>query len=489
MKSIIQIRPLIAVAVLVLAAVGGGLIAGYLNGGHPAQLATVAASTVRSEDLVTFAPVVKKATPAVVSITSTKVIKAQRQMNPFFNDPFFRQFFGNENPMGQPRDRREQGLGSGVIVNPNGYILTNNHVVDGANDVRVLLSDKREFKAKVVGTDSQTDVAVLKIEAHDLPTLAFSDSSKAEVGDVCLAIGNPFGIGETVTMGIVGATGRNGLGIEDYEQFIQTDAAINPGNSGGALINTHGQLIGINTAILSGSGGNQGIGFAIPINLAANVMHEIENKGKVTRGYLGAGVQEVDANLAKAFHLPENTGVALTEIQSDTPASRAGLKSGDVVVELNGNPVKDVNLFRFKIAELGPGGKANLKVYRDGKSMDFTVTLAERPADLSARNGKSGGEEGTKSALEGVSVQALTPDIARELKLDSNVKGVVVTDVDESSAAAAAGLQRGDVILEVNRQPVQSVDEFQHAVSKNATSTLLRVNRNGGTIFIAIESK
>ena len=496
MQRTFQIRPLVAILVLVLASICGGLIAGYMNGSRPAAVsADSVAHPLPPEELVTFAPAVKKATPAVVNISSTRVIKAQRGqgMSPLFNDPFFRQFFGdNLGPFNTvPRDRREQALGSGVVVNSDGYILTNNHVVEKATDVKVYLADKREFTAKVVGTDPQTDIAVLKINATNLPVLPLSDSSKTQVGDVCLAIGNPFGIGQTVTMGIVSATSRGGLGIEDYENFIQTDAAINPGNSGGALINTRGELIGINTAILSGSGGNQGIGFAIPINMAANVMHQIEAHGKVTRGYMGATVQQVDRNLAKAFGIPENTGVALTQIEPNSPAAKAGLKSGDVVVALNGQPVTDVGAFRLKIAEMGPNATAHLKVYRDGHPMDFTLTLAERPTDEAlAKNNGGGGGGGTQSALQGVSVQTLTPDLAQQLGIRQDTKGVVVTDVDEASNAAAAGLQRGDVIEQVNHHPVTSASEFERLVRANSSGgTLLLVNRGGNTMFIAIESK
>ncbi|MEO7145188.1 MAG: DegQ family serine endoprotease [Bryobacteraceae bacterium] len=500
-----HIRPLMAVFALVLASIGGGIVAGYMNGARPSPLqATVSADSLAhpgSGELVTFAPIVKLATPAVVNISTTTVVKAQRGQrgqggnNPLFNDPFFRQFFGgNMGPESQPRDHRAQALGSGVIVKSDGYILTNNHVVDGATDVKVYLADKREFKAKVIGTDKQTDIAVLKIDATNLPVLHMSTAAKPAVGDVCLAIGDPFGLGQTVTMGIVSATGRAGLGIEEYEDFIQTDASINPGNSGGALINTRGEMIGINTAILSGNGGgNQGIGFAIPVSLASNVMNQIEEHGKVSRGYMGATVQQVSPSLAKAFGLSANTGVALTQIEPGSPSAKAGLKSGDVVVELNGQPVTDVDAFRLQIAELGPGATAHMKLYRDGHSMDATVSLAQRPTDEAlAKNGGGGNGpgNGAKSALEGVSVETVTPDDAQQLGLGPSAKGVVVTDVDQSSAAAEAGLQRGDVILQVNHQAVATAAEFENDVRQsNGKGTLLLVNRGGGTLFIAIESK
>jgi Do/DeqQ family serine protease len=500
-----QIRRGTAVLALVAASIGGGLIAAYATHGAGTtpvfvSSAQAASATEALPQTMTFAPVVKRAAPAVVQISSTKVIKAEsqgrngrgQQQNPFFDDPFFRRFFGDQNPF-QPRDRRESGLGSGVIVSPNGYILTNNHVVEGATTVKVMLSDHREFAAKIIGTDPQSDIAVVKIEAkNDLPVLPLSDSSKAQVGDICLAIGNPFGIGQTVTMGIVSATGRNSLGIESYEDFIQTDAAINPGNSGGALVNARGELIGINTAILSGSGANAGVGFAIPINMARNVMDQLMKSGKVVRGYMGAMLQNVDPNVAKAFGLPSGTaGAAITSIDAGTPADKAGLKSGDVITAVNGEPVIDMAQLRLKIASFAPGTTVRLQAYRDGHSRDFNVTLAERPSDKDLaknRRGEGGpGGQGQPSGLSGVSVENLTPQIAEQLNLDGNVTGVVVTDVDEASPAAEAGLQQGDVIQQVNRQSVRNTNDFDK-LTRNAKGTmLLFVNRGGRTMFIPIE--
>jgi serine protease Do len=368
-------------------------------------------------------------------------------------------------------------------------------VVEGATTVKVMLSDRREFTAKIIGTDPQSDIAVVKIEAkNDLPVLPLSDSSKAQVGDMCLAIGNPFGIGQTVTMGIVSATGRNSLGIESYEDFIQTDAAINPGNSGGALINARGELIGINTAILSGSGANAGVGFAIPINMARNVMDQLMKSGKVIRGYLGAMLQNVDPNVAKAFGLPSGTaGAAITSIDSGTPADKAGLKQGDVITAVNGENIADMAQLRLRIASFAPGTTVRLHTFRDGKPQDVNVTLAERPSDKElARSrrgggGGQGGENGQPSSLNGVSVEELTPQIAQQLGLDRNVVGVVVTDVDEASAASEAGLQQGDVIQQVNRQPVRNTNDFDR-LTRNANGTvLLFVNRGGRTLFIPIE--
>ena len=303
-------------------------------------------------------------------------------------DPFFRQFFGDEfgRQFRVPRERREQSLGSGVIVSPNGYILTNNHVVNGATEIQVTLSDKREFKARVVGTDAKTDIAVLRIDAADLPALTIGDSSKIQVGDFALAIGDPFGVGETVTMGIISATGRGNLGIEDYEDFIQTDAPINPGNSGGALINDRGELIGINTAILSHeSGGNQGIGFAIPVNLARQVMNQILEHGKVTRAYLGISMQELTPAMAKALGDPQLHGALVGDVTANSPAQKAGIQRGDIVLEVNGTPVSDTNQLRNAVSMMSPGSVVKLKVFRRGSERELSAVLAELPDSENVR--------------------------------------------------------------------------------------------------------
>ncbi len=505
------VRRWMAVVTLIVALIGGGLIAYGVTSKHtvPIFVTTAQAASAEPGQMMSFSPVVKRTAPAVVNISSTKVIKASadtpngnrrgrrgQQQNPMLDDPFFRQFFGDNMPFNMvPRDRRESGLGSGVIVSPDGYILTNNHVVEGATTVKVLLSDRREFTAKTIGTDPQTDIAVIKIDATKLPVLPLS-GIKPEVGDICLAIGNPFGVGQTVTMGIVGATGRNLRGaIEGYEDFIQTDASINPGNSGGALINSRGELIGINTAILSGSGGNQGIGFAIPVTLARNIMDQLIRSGKVTRGYIGAYLQDVDPNLARAFKLSSNNGVVITKIDPNTPAEKAGLKEGDVVTEANGEPVVDVQGLRNRIASFAPGTTVKMHVIRNGSPTDVNVTLGERPADLEAKNARPGrngnpGGGGQQSGIPGVSVEDLNSDVAQQLQLPKDQTGVVVTDVDEASDAAEAGLRQGDVIEQVNRQPVKTVRDFDRLVgqSKGGT-TLLMVNRGGARNFVALESK
>jgi serine protease Do len=462
----------------------------------------VLADTSRAAEtgpITTFAPVVKRAMPAVVNISSSKVVKEQQGGEEggqgLFNDPFFRQFFGGRMPQqAQPRSQRATSLGSGVVVSPDGYILTNNHVVEGATDVKVSFSDKEEYPAKIVGTDKYTDVAVLKINKTGLTTLPFADSSHAQVGDVVLAIGEPFGLGGTVTMGIISAKGRAGLGIERFEDFIQTDASINRGNSGGALIDTRGDLVGINTAILSGeTGGNQGIGFAIPANMARNVMDQIMKNGKITRGKLGIYPQELTSEMAKAFGIPNTHGVAIAQVEPNSPAKKAGLQVGDVITAVNGNPSDDVNAFRLEVAGFAPGTTINLKVERNGQTLNVPVTLGE--LDLEAEN-KGDGEGnlpggGEKGALKGVSVQALTPDLRQQLQTPEGIQGVVITDVDPDSAASAAGLSQGDIIVQVNRKPVTSVSEFNSAVNAGASreSTLLLVKHGQGTGFVVVPNK
>ncbi len=436
-------------------------------------------------DAMGFAPVIDPVLPAVVSITSSRIVKVPQQQNPLFNDPFFQQFFGGMLPRG-PQTQRERGLGSGVIVSPDGYILTNNHVIDKATDIKVILSDKREFPGKVIGADPKTDIAVVKIATDKLPTVPLGDSAKLRVGDYAFAIGNPFGVGETATMGIISATGRNGLDIEDYEDFIQTDAAINPGNSGGALLNARGDLVGINTAILSGgSGGNQGIGFAVPINMAKHVMDEILKHGKVVRGYIGVGIQEVTPDLAKAFNVPAEQGALVGNVDPKSPGGKAGLQRGDVITELNGEPVSGANDLRLKIGGMTPGTTVHLRVLRNGETREITLTLGEAPAGKGA-NATENAEE--NSPMRGVQVEELNDSVRRELGLGSDVKGVVVTDVPDGSPAQDAGLQRGDVIEQVNRQTVNSVSDYRRLIEQaGKQAVVLLVDRGGATTFVVIQ--
>jgi serine protease Do len=459
--------------------------AAYLNNeadAIPPQSVQNAGPTPRPNALG-FAPILKPALPAVVSILSSRVVNVPQ--NPLFNNPFFQQFFGGQVPQ-PPQQQREEGLGSGVIVTPDGYILTNNHVVAKSTDIKVMLPDKRQFPGKVIGTDPQTDIAVVKINATNLPTLTFGDSSKLQVGDYAFAIGNPFGVGETATMGIISATGRNNLSIEDYEDFIQTDAAINPGNSGGPLLNVYGQVIGINTAILSGgSGGNQGIGFAIPINMAKYVMEQILKHGKVVRGYIGIGIQEVTPALAKAFNVPPEKGALISSVEPDSPGAKAGLQRGDVIVELDGQPVTGPNTLRLKVATLAPGSVVHLKLLRNGQPKDVTLTLGESPSSKAAANAGAPAEHDT---LRGIQVDQLTPDVRQQLGLGANVKGVVVTNIANNSPAADSALQPGDVIEQINRQPVNSVSDYDRLATEAGNEpAVLLINRKGNTVFVVVQ--
>ena len=437
-----------------------------------------------------FAPVVKAVLPDVVNISTSKVVKRDNRFFEFPDEmpPFFQQFFGQQfgpdsrNRPPRQQEERENSLGSGVIVSPEGYILTNNHVVDGASDIKVTLSDKRQLKAKVVGSDTKTDVALLKVDGSDLHAITIGDSSKVQIGDYALAIGDPFGVGQTVTMGIISALNRGNLGIEDYEDFIQTDAPINPGNSGGALINDRGELIGINTALIShGSGGSQGIGFAIPVNLARKVMDQIVDHGKVTRAYLGIMVQDITPGIQRAMNLKDMKGVLVGDVTSSGPA-HSMLQRGDVILEVNGKPMDDSRQLRMTISMMSLDSTVKLKLLRDGSPKDVSVKLGELPTEQAQAKSEEGSSE---RALEGVTLENLDSETAKQLGLPASTAGVIVSDINPSSPLAAAGLRRGDVIQEVNHQPVKNVSQLEEAVRKAGKNPLLLVNRQGATLFIA----
>jgi Do/DeqQ family serine protease len=514
MSNVVQFRRTTAILTLVAASIGGGLIAAFAVMNHSsAPVAVVARADTNTQRLSqlsnSFADVIEKASPAVVEISMTRVIKASEQQsgNPFLSDPFFRQFFGGQGM--RPRDQREQGLGSGVIISPAGYIVTNNHVVDKATSLKVSLSDGRDFSAKLVGSDPQTDVAVIKINANDLPTMPFANSDGARVGDLCFAIGNPFGQSHTVTMGIVSAKGRSlpGEGAGRIQDFIQTDASINPGNSGGALINARGEMIGMNTMILTGGGasfggeaGNIGIGFAVPSNLTKQVMDQLLKTGKVSRGYIGVTLESVNPELAQQFGLKDTHAAVVTQVVPGKPGAKAGLQVGDAIVGIDGQRVEDSSDLTLKVTGHAPGTSVALDVIRNGQPMKVTVTLGQRPTAVNfgepgsqEENGGQGSDNGDNGAAAksayGLTVETLTSDLAQELQLPGNTHGVVIDSVDPDTPAADT-VTRGDVIMGVNRHPVSNVNDFQRLISQaGGKPVLLTVNRGGAVTFVVVQPK
>ena len=418
--------------------------------------------------------------PSVVSIASTVMVRDQA-----FSDGAL--------PFGlfkEPPARRQYGQGSGVIVSPDGYIVTNNHVVADAVDVEVVLADRRQYKGKVVAGDPKTDVAVVKIQATNLPSAVWGDSNQLAVGDFVLAIGNPLGLSRTVTFGIVSAVGRADVGVADFEDFVQTDAPINPGNSGGALVNIHGELVGINTAIASPTGGNVGVGFAIPSNMARAAMQSLIKTGRMVRGFLGASTQDVSPSLGKIFHLPDVKGAIVTDVQPKGSAERAGLRRGDVVVRFDGRDVMDSGQFRNLIAQSPIGSKHRLDLIRDGKRYQADLAIQEAPRERTKKNQVASSAVSTVHPLSGVVFDDVTPPLARQMDLPVN-NGVVVTDIEEGSLAEASGLQPGDVVLELNRQHVNSFAILQRLADplKPTDLALLLVNRQGNAIYIPIQGE
>ncbi len=423
--------------------------------------------------------------PAVVNVSTTRTIKTPGITNPLFNDPFFRQFFGNSFGNGDsPREHKQASLGSGVIIDKAGYILTNNHVVKDADEIKIKLSDGREFKGKVIGTDQKSDIAVVKINSDHLPALKIGDSDRLKVGERVLAIGNPFGLNQTVTSGIVSATGRDNMGIADYENFIQTDAPINPGNSGGALVNIQGELIGINTAIFSTSGGYQGIGFAIPSNMVKIVMESLIKNGKVVRGWLGVSVQSLTPEMAKQFGLKEQGGALVGDVVEGSPAGKAGLKRGDVIIKYNGNPVNDPAQLKNMTASTPVGKEVLLYIVRDGETQQVKVGIAELPSTGQTVQGSF------NNLLKGIHVQDMTPEIRKGLAIPARVTGVIVTDVEDGTPAESV-LMRNDVIIEIDKNKINTVQDYEKMAEhiKPDQNILLLIYRGGSVLYLTLSAQ
>lgn len=478
--------------------IGIGLVSGALIWGDyslPASYASNAPSPtavpVAAPPATGFTEVAKQVTPAVVNITTVMTEKVsdgfsvpeqlRDRMEEFFGKPFGPRGRGPSDPF-EPRGPR-RGQGSGVIISSDGYILTNNHVIAKAREVNVTLPDKREFKGRIIGTDPKTDLAVVKINATDLPAVSWGDASRLQVGEYVLAVGNPFGLNSTVTLGIVSAVGRGHMGITQYEDFIQTDAAINPGNSGGALVNTRGELVGINTAIFSQSGGYQGVGFAVSTTMAKPIYESLVKSGKVVRGYLGISIQDLNQDLAKSFNIKDSKGALISDVRDDGPAERAGLKQGDVIIEYHGTPVEDGVALQRLVTRTSVGTKVPLKVIREGHELEMTVKIGEQPDE--AKVAKMEKAE-TDSSLFGLAVEDLDQETAKGLGLNGK-RGVVVTKVAPDSGAERAGLMPGDVIREINRQPITSVKDFEKAASdvEKGGNVLILVNRRGNSLFLS----
>jgi serine protease Do len=472
------------------------IFAGYLIGSNleifspkssfrpPAYIPQVPGSV--TGESTAFSDIVKAVGPTVVYISTTKTIR--RDISPFSHpfDPFedfFEQF--------RPKKWKERSLGSGVIVSSDGYIITNYHVVEKADEIKVTLYDKQDYKGKIIGSDPKTDIALIKISAKDLPAVKWGNSDNLQVGEFVLAFGNPYGFSHTVTMGIVSAVGRANVGIADYEDLIQTDAAINPGNSGGPLVNIKGELIGINTAIFSRTGGYQGIGFAIPSNMAESVMKQLVKGGKVTRGWLGVTIQSITPDLAKEFGLKNGKGAVVNDILKGSPAEKAGLKRGDVILEVDGKTVNDAESLRNIVAQREIGSHITIKIIREGKPISLTAKVSELPVEMQETSiEKSEKEMDEENVFAGFTVIALSHEIAKQLGLSRDEKGVVIIKVEPDSPAEEAGLKKGDVIQEINKRTVTNLRDFNNIISriKEGDSILLFINRGERKFYAALKA-
>ncbi|MCX8026758.1 MAG: DegQ family serine endoprotease [Thermodesulfovibrionales bacterium] len=472
--------------VLLLGFLLGGLTYYFLSKSKPFQSFYPPKTPKQIEETArAFSDIVKVVSPAVVNISSTKTVN--RQSGSF--DDFF-DFF---NPPQDSKGKRwkEQSLGSGVVVSPDGLIVTNNHVIEQSDEIRVILYDKRSFKAKVIGADPKTDIAIIRIDAKNLQTIPWSDSDKLQVGEFVLAIGNPFGLNHTVTMGIISAVGRADVGISDYEDFIQTDAAINPGNSGGPLVNTKGELIGINTAIFSKTGGYQGIGFAVPSNMVRMVIDQLLKEGKVTRGWLGVTIQELSPELAQKFGLSSTEGALISDVTRGGPAHKAGIVRGDIILRYGGKKIKDVSTLRNLVAQTKVGSEVELLIWRKGKEYSTKVRIIEMPSEgLEMTSGTRKSSDDTDSILSGIAVIDISPAIAKQLGILPDDKGVVVMRVEPGSAAEIAGIKEGDLIQEIDRKAINNLNDFNKVVSKTRGDkrVLLLINRGGKRFYVTIPS-
>lgn len=434
-----------------------------------------------------FSEIVRAISPAVVNISTTKVVKSDT--GPFSEEPFF-DLFSPFHEFGMPKKWKERSLGSGVIVSPDGYIVTNNHVVEKADEIKVTLLDNRTLKGSLVGSDPKTDVAIIKIAANDLPTVTWGDSDRLQVGEFVLAIGSPYGLSHTVTMGIISAVGRANVGIADYEDFIQTDAAINPGNSGGPLVNIRGELIGINTAIFSRSGGYQGIGFAVPSNMVRLVMDQLIRNGRVTRGWIGVSIQELTPELAQEFGLTRTKGALVSDVAKDSPAGRAGIVRGDVILGLNGKEIRDVSSLRNMVAQSRAGSEIMLKILRSGKEFTVKVTIAELPREVAEVQPDRLPHDTEARVLTGLTVMDLSREIVRQLGFDKDEKGVVVVRVEPGSPADDAEIKKGDIIKEINKKEIYNMEGFNRIATniKRDQSVLLFVNRGGKKFYVILKA-